>query len=152
MALDPNMEPDPALSDLARSTLGAKAECFKMDSQTTVVPEAGTRPEVPIYKPVSWIKVDGDIDYDKLNALCVGAWSKLELPRILFELCANDAPKTRYVVGMRAVESAAAKLARPVRIDEAALLEIGKKIAAHTGASRVAYDISIKPPATIEFE
>ena len=152
MALDPNMEPDPNLADLARGTLGANAECFKMDSQTTVVPEEGTRPEIPIYKPVSWIKVDGDIDYDKLNALCVEAWSKLELPRILLELCANDAPKTRYVVGMRAVESAAAKLARPVRIDEAALLEIGKKIAEHTGASRVAYDISIKPPATIEFE
>mgnify|MGYP003573994161 CR=1 FL=1 len=152
IALDPKMEPDPALAELARSTLGANAECFKMDSQTTVVPEEGTRPEIPIYKPVSWIKVDGDIDYDKLNALCVEAWSKLELPRILLELCANDAPKTRYVVGMRAVESEAAKLARPVRIDEAALLEIGKKIAAHTGASRVAYDISIKPPATIEFE
>ena len=152
IALDPNMEPDPDLADLARSTLGANAECFKMDSQTTVVPEEGTRPEIPIYKPVSWIKVDGDIDYDKLNALCVEAWSKLELPRILLELCENDAPKTRYVVGMRAVESAAAKLARPVRIDEAALFEIGKKIAAHTGASRVAYDISIKPPATIEFE
>jgi GMP synthase (glutamine-hydrolysing) len=152
MALDPDMEPDPALADLARSTLGANAECFKMDSQTTVVPEEGTRPEIPIYKPVSWIKVDGDIDYDKLKALCVEAWRKLELPRILLELCENDAPKTRYVVGMRAVESAAAKLARPVRIDEAALLEIGKKIAAHTGASRVAYDISIKPPATIEFE
>ena len=123
-----------------------------MDSQTTVVPEEGTRPEVPIYKPVSWIKVDGDIDYDKLNALCVEAWSKLGLPRILLELCANEAPKTRYVVAMRAVESEAAKLACPVRIDEAALLDIGKKIAAHTGASRVAYDISIKPPATIEFE
>lgn len=123
-----------------------------MDSQTTVVPEEGTRPEIPIYKSVSWIKIDGDIDYNKLNALCVAAWSKLELPRILLELYANDAPKTRYVVGMRAVESAAAKLARSVQIDEAALLEIGKKIAAHTGASKVAYDISIKPPATIEFE
>ena len=152
IALDPNMEPDPALSDLARSTLGADTECFKMDSQTTVVPAEGTRPEIPIYKPVSWIKVDGDIDYDKLNGLCVEAWSKLELPRILLELCVNDSPKTRYVVGMRSVESAAAKLARPVRIDEAALFKIGKKIAAQTGASRVAYDISIKPPATIEFE
>ena len=152
IALDPNMEPDPALTDLARNTLGVNAECFKMDSRTTVVPEEGTRPEIPIYKPVSWIKVHGDIDYDKLNALCVEAWRKLELPRILLELCTNDAPKTRYVVGMRAVESAAAKLARPVRIDEVALIEIGKKIAAYTGASRVAYDISTKPPATIEFE
>lgn len=152
MALDPDMEPDPALADLGRNILGANVECLRMASRTTVVPEEGTRPEIPIYKPVSWIKVEGDIDYDKLNALCVEAWSKLELPRILLELCANDAPKTRYVVGMRAVESSAAKLARPVQIDEAALLEIGKKIAAHTGASRVAYDISIKPPATIEFE
>ena len=152
IALDPGMEPDPALTDLARSILGANAECFKMDSRTTVVPEEGTRPETPIYKPVSWIKVDGDIDYDKLNALCVEAWRRLGLPRILLEICVNDAPKNRYVVGMRAVESAAAKLAHPVRIDEAALLEKGRKIAAHTGAARVAYDISIKPPATIEFE
>jgi GMP synthase (glutamine-hydrolysing) len=152
VALDPNMEPDPALSELALSILGANAECFRMANRTTVVPEEGTRPEIPIYKPVSWMKVDGDIDYDKLNALCVEAWSKLELPRILLELCANDAPKTSYVVGMRAVESDAAKLAHPVRIDEASLFEIGKRIAAHTGASRVAYDISIKPPATIEFE
>jgi GMP synthase PP-ATPase subunit len=146
------MDPDPALAELACSTLGANAACFKMDNQTTVVPEEGTRPDIPIYKPVSWIKVDGDIDYDKLTALCVAAWRKLELPRILLELCANGAPKTRHVVAMRTVESAAAKLAHPVRIDEAALLEIGKKIAAHTGASKVAYDISIKPPATIEFE
>jgi len=152
MALDPNMEPDPSLAELASSILGANAECFRMDSQTTVVPEEGTRPEIPIYKPVSWIKVEDDINYDRLSALCVEAWSKLELPRILLELCGNDAPRTRYIVGMRAVESAAAKLARPVRIEQTALLEIGRKIAAHTGASRVAYDISIKPPATIEFE
>jgi GMP synthase (glutamine-hydrolysing) len=152
MALDPDMEPDPALADLARSILNENAECFKMADRTTVVPAEGTRPEIPIYKPVSWIKVEGPVDYDKLEALCVEAWSTLELPRILLELCVNDAPKTRYVVGMRAVESAAAKLARPVRIVEAALLETGRKIAAHTGASRVAYDLSIKPPATIEFE
>jgi GMP synthase PP-ATPase subunit len=53
---------------------------------------------------------------------------------------------------MRAIESAAAKLARPVRIDQTALLDMGRRIAAHTGAPRVAYDVSIKPPATIEFE
>ena len=151
-ALDPDMAPDPALTDLARGILDAKAECFKMVNRTTVVPEEGTRPENPIYKPVSWIQVNGNIDYDKLKTLCIEAWHELELPRILLELCGNDAPKTRYIVGMRAVESAAAKLAHPVRIDEAALLQIGKRIAAHTGASRVAYDISIKPPATIEFE
>jgi GMP synthase (glutamine-hydrolysing) len=152
MALDPGMEPDPALTEIACSTLGVNAECYQMASRTTVVPAEGTRPANPIYKPVSWIKVDGKIDYDKLNTLCLEAWSKLELPRILLELCTNDAPRTKYVVGMRAVESAAAKLAQPVRIEEAALLEMGRIIAAHTGAARVAYDISIKPPATIEFE
>ena len=152
MALDPEMEPDSKLTDLANSFLGTTTECFKMASRTTVVPAAGTRPEVPIYKPVSWVKVNGNIDYDKLSQLCVQAWEKLQLPRIQLELCVNDAPRTKYVVGMRAVESAAAKLARPVRIDQAALLEMGRKIAAHTGAARVAYDISIKPPATIEFE
>ncbi len=152
MALDPDMEPDPALTDMACSILGPNAECFKMTSRTTVVPEEGTRPEVPIYKPVSWARVDRDVDYDKLSTLCSEAWNTLQLPRILLELCVNDTPKTQYVVGMRAVESAAAKLARPVRIDQTALLDIGRRVAAYTGASRVAYDVSIKPPATIEFE
>jgi len=152
VALDPEMEPDAALADLVRRTLGVTAECHRMASQTTVVPAQGTRPKDPIYKPVSWIKVAGGIDYDRLNALCAEAWSKLELPRILLELCANEAPKTKYLVGMRAVESAAARLAQPVRIDEAELRAMGRRIAAHTGAARVAYDISTKPPATIEFE
>ncbi|MHC4664050.1 MAG: GMP synthase (glutamine-hydrolyzing) [Planctomycetota bacterium] len=152
MALDPDMEPDPGLSDMACSILGAKTECFKMTNQTTVVPEEGTRPEIPIYRPVSWVKVEGEVNYDKLHELCTAAWKNFQLPRILLELCDNTASTTRYVVGIRAVESAAAKLARPVRFDHAALLDIGKQIAAHTGAPRVAYDISLKPPACIEFE
>jgi GMP synthase PP-ATPase subunit len=53
---------------------------------------------------------------------------------------------------MRIVESVAAKEASPVHLEHAALLEMGKRIAGHTGAVRVAYDISHKPPATIEFE
>ena len=45
-----------------------------------------------------------------------------------------------------------AKEARPIRFAQADLLEMGKRIAEHTGASMVAYDISLKPPATIEYE
>lgn len=152
MALDPAMEPDAELTRLANSILGTDTACFRMSSRTTVVPEAGTRPEIPIYKPVSWVRVAGDPDHDKLDELCREAWRQLELPRILLELYENPAPGTDLVAGMRVVESAAAKEARPVRFDPASLMEMGKKVAEHCGASRVAYDISHKPPATIEFE
>jgi GMP synthase (glutamine-hydrolysing) len=152
MALDSGMEPDAELTELANGILGTDTECFRMSSRTTVVPEEGTRPEVPIYKPVSWVKVQGEIDYDKLDELCSEAWKQLELPRILLQLYENPESRTDLVVGIRAVESAAAKEARPVRFEQASLLEMGKQVAAHSGASMAAYDISYKPPATIEYE
>ena len=74
------------------------------------------------------------------------------LPRILLELCENPSPMTDFLVGIRVIESAAAKEARPVRFDEASLMEMGQQVAEHSGASRAAYDISHKPPATIEYE
>jgi GMP synthase (glutamine-hydrolysing) len=152
MALDSRMEPDVELTELGNGILETDTECFRMSSRTTVVPEEGTRPEIPIYKPVSWVKVVGEVDYDKLDELCRQAWKQLELPRILFQLYENPEPKTDFVVGIRVVESAAAKEARPVRFDQVSLLEMGKQVAEHSGASRVAYDISRKPPATIEYE
>jgi GMP synthase PP-ATPase subunit len=94
----------------------------------------------------------GKLDYDKLDELCQEAWKQLELPRILFQLYDNPEPKTDLVVGIRVVESAAAKEARPVRFEQSSLLEMGKRVAEHSGASRAAYDISHKPPATIEYE
>ncbi|TET33995.1 MAG: hypothetical protein E3J72_15495 [Planctomycetota bacterium] len=152
MALDPGMEPDAELTKLANGILGTDTACFRMSSRTTVVPEEGTRPEIPIYKPVSWVTVKGEIDYDKLDELCQEAWKQLELPRILLQLYENPESENNYVVGIRVVESAAAKEARPVRFEQASLLEMGKQIAGHSGATKVAYDISHKPPATIEYE
>jgi GMP synthase (glutamine-hydrolysing) len=152
MALDPGMEPDAELTKLANGILGTDTECFRMSSRTTVVPEEGTRPEIPIYRPVSWVKVMGQPDYDKLDELCREAWKQLELPRILLQLYDNPESKTGFVVGIRVVESAAAKEARPVRFEQSSLLEMGKRVAEHSGASRAAYDISHKPPATIEYE
>ncbi|MHC4514098.1 MAG: GMP synthase (glutamine-hydrolyzing) [Planctomycetota bacterium] len=152
VALDPGMEPDEELTNLANGILGTDTKCFRMTNRTTVVPEAGTRPEIPIYEPVSWVHVTGDIDYDKLESLCQEAWTQLELPRILLQLHQNPEPKTELVVGIRVVESAAAKEARPIHFEQASLLDMGKRVAEHSGASRVAYDISLKPPATIEYE
>jgi GMP synthase PP-ATPase subunit len=146
------MVPDAELTELAHGIVGPDVECFRMSSRTTVVPEEGTRPEIPIYKPVSWVVVQGEIDFDRLEELCRAAWTRLELPRVLLQLHENQQPRCDYVVGMRIVESAAAKEARPVRFEPVALMEMSRRIAGHSGASRVAYDISHKPPATIEFE
>jgi GMP synthase (glutamine-hydrolysing) len=152
VALDPAMAPDAELTELARGILGTDVDCFRMGSRTTVVPEAGTRPEIPIYRPVSWVTARGEVDYEKLDELCREAWNRLELPRILLQLHENPDSRCDYVVGIRVVESAAAKEAKPVRFEQTALVEMSRRIADHSGAARVAYDISHKPPATIEYE
>jgi GMP synthase (glutamine-hydrolysing) len=152
MALDPRMEPDDELTKLANGILGTDTACFRMSARTTVVPAVGTRPEIPIYKPVSWVKLTGAVDYDQLDELCQAAWEQLELPRILLQLHENPAPRNDFVVGIRVVLSAAAKEARPVRFEQASLLELGQRVAEHSGATLAAYDISHKPPATIEYE
>jgi GMP synthase (glutamine-hydrolysing) len=151
-ALDPAMEPDPMMKELADRMLGCQTECFRMSNMTTVVPEEGKRPEKPIYKPVSWIIVRGGIDYERLEELSRKAWEQLELPRILVQLFENPSPRTRLLAGIKAVESEAAARSMPIRFDQEKLVEMARKVGEHTGAARVAYDVSIKPPATIEFE
>jgi GMP synthase PP-ATPase subunit len=70
-------------------------------------------------------------------------------PRILFELqeSIGDLP-----VAIRIVESPDAVTAKPMKIDLDVLTGLAKTVAEKCGASRVAYDVSVKPPATIEFE
>jgi len=55
-----------------------------------------------------------------------------------------------YPVGIKVVESDDVRIAAPMDIPAGYLVEMGKRICREAGAGAVAYDISRRPPATIE--
>ncbi|HSN54769.1 MAG TPA: hypothetical protein VLT32_08850, partial [Candidatus Sulfomarinibacteraceae bacterium] len=55
-----------------------------------------------------------------------------------------------YPVGIKIVDSEDVRTARPLDVDFDALARIGETICERAGAARAAYDISRRPPATIE--
>lgn len=147
---DPKAHGD--LTDLAHGILRTGSEAFEMKgARTTAVPPSGRRTGDPIYKPVAWLSTKDDVGYDELEELSKQAWEQMELPRIIYQIHNGDG-STMYLAGIRAVESADAAAARPVRFEHAYLHEMGEKVSRATGLGAVGYDISLKPPATIEFE
>ena len=65
----------------------------------------------------------------------------------------GDARRHSYVIALRAVETLDFMTAKWARLDPALLELVSNRIMNEiTGVSRVAYDISSKPPATIEWE
>jgi len=69
-------------------------------------------------------------------------------PRILYEVF--DSGRDGYPSGIKIVESDDVRKARPMALDFDVLASMGEKICERAGASRMAFDISCRPPATIE--
>jgi len=65
----------------------------------------------------------------------------------------GDTRRYEYVIALRAVETVDFMTARWARLDAEFLDHVSRRIINEiTGISRVVYDISGKPPATIEWE
>jgi len=129
---------------------GRKVRCFKMRAMTTYILKKEKRPENPLYANVLWVKSeDPSASLEELLPVRTKLFEQFGYPRILLEFCefSGDFP-----AAIRVVESPDAVTADPMKIDPDALLSFSKTIAEKSGASRVAYDLSCKPPATIEFE
>jgi len=65
---------------------------------------------------------------------------------------ARTAKNANYVVIVRAVDTRDFMTAKPSSIPISALREIARKVLQERLASAVAYDLTSKPPATVEFE
>jgi GMP synthase PP-ATPase subunit len=100
-----------------------------------------------LYAPILWVKGPA-VDHDLSSALYEALRAESGLPRILYEV--YDSGRGGYPSAIKVVESDDVRTARPLALDFGILADIGERICERAGASKAAFDISRRPPATIE--
>ena len=100
-----------------------------------------------LYAPILWVTGPA-VGHMRLTRLFDALSEESSLPRILYEVF--DSGQSGYPAGIKIVESDDVRTARPLTVDFDVLARMGEKICESAGASRVAFDISPRPPATIE--
>jgi GMP synthase (glutamine-hydrolysing) len=145
--IDPEMEEDPELTRCAVGVVGGDAACFKMETRAMWIDSAVDAQRSKLYAPILWVKGPA-VDPTLLTRLYETLGEQSGLPRILYEVF--DSGRDGYPSGIKIVESDDVRKARPMALDFDVLASMGEKICERAGASRVAFDISRRPPATIE--
>lgn len=127
--------------------LGLDAKAFSLKNKATGVKEEEGRKE-RVYSPVVLLK--GDLEQELAYYLGKQIPKRFDASRVLFQLCEED--EGDWIVGLRIVDSEDAITAEPLKIPFAKLEDVGEKILQETGTQTVGFDVSPKPPATIEYE
>jgi GMP synthase PP-ATPase subunit len=145
--LDPEMEHDPELSQCAHKVVGGDAGCFRMKTRGMWIDPQVEAQRSKLYAPILWVK--GPVaDHELLIRLYETLSTESELPRVLYEVF--DSGRSGYPSAIKIVESDDVRTARPLALDFDAMVRMGERICEQAGASKVAFDISRRPPATIE--
>ncbi len=145
--LDPEMEQDPELSKCVQGVTGGDPVCFRMKTRAMWIDPAVDAQRSKLYAPILWVK--GPVaDHALLTRLYDALRGESELPRVLYEVF--DSGRAGYPSAIKIVESDDVRTARPLAMDFDVLLKMGESICERAGASRVAFDVSRRPPATIE--
>jgi len=145
--LDPEMEPDTELATFVTGIVGQDVQCWKMKTEAMWIDPTVTEQARKLYAPVVWVK-GPKVDYEIWMKITDAVFEKFGLPRVLYEVF--DSGTGTYPVTIKIVESEDVRTAWPMRVDFDYLVETGKAICEKSGAARVAFDISRRPPATIE--
>lgn len=145
--LDPEMAERPELAHSARGVLGGDAACFEMKTRGMWIDASVGAQRSKLYAPILWVK-GSTADHTTLARLYDALSSESKLPRVLYEVA--DSGRAGYPAAIKIVESDDVRTARPLGLDFDALERIGRAICERAGASKVAFDISRRPPATIE--
>lgn len=147
--LDPEMEQDSILSAIARSFLGNDdVECYRMGTEAMWIDIGVDAQQRRLYAPIAWVS-GPRLELDGMIAFSDDMKSKVKgVPRVLYEVFNSGRPG--YPAGIKAVESEDVRCAEPMRMNFDYLEATGKRICDETGASMAGYDISFRPPATIE--
>ncbi len=145
--LDPGVERLEGLSRCARDVVGGDAACFQMRTAAMWVDAGVTAQRGKLYAPILWVKGPA-ANHARLMELYDTLNRDSAVPRVLYEVF--DSGRDGYPAGIKVVESDDVRTARPLDLGFDALVRIGKAICDRAGAARAAYDISRRPPATIE--
>jgi GMP synthase (glutamine-hydrolysing) len=145
--LDPEMEEQPELSRCAQNVVGGDAACFEMRTRAMWIDAAVDAQRSKLYAPILWVKGPA-VDHARLTALYDVLGRESGLPRVLYEVF--DSGRSGHPSAIKVVESDDVRTAHPMALDFDVLVRIGEQICDNAGAAKVAFDISNRPPATIE--
>jgi len=145
--LDPDMEERPELSHTAQEVVGGDAACFEMKTRGMWIDPDVESQRGKLYAPILWVNGPA-VDHARLKTLYETLGERSGLPRVLYEV--YDSGRDGSPAGIKIVESDDVRTARPLAFDFDVLGRMGQAICERAGASRVAFDISLRPPATIE--
>lgn len=145
--LDPEMEPDETLGQKIKDLTGNDAKCFRLKTKAMWIDPEVKSQERKLYAPIVWIS-GPPMEFEKLMELYETLSAESGLPRALYQV--YDSGKSGYPVSIKVVESEDVRTAWPMRMEFDYLAKMGREICEKSGASKAAFDISKRPPATIE--
>ena len=145
--LDAAMAPVEALGRCAQGVLGGGAACFEMATRAMWIDPTVETQRGKLYAPILWVR-GPEADHATLDRLYGALNRESGLPRVLYEV--HDSGRAGYPAAIKVVASDDVRTARPFDLPFDLLAGIGAAICDRAGAARVAYDISPRPPATIE--
>lgn len=151
VALDNKMK-GLAMSRYIETYIG-KVVCYKMLNRTTYLEEEIRRPPEPLTMPILWLQSEEKITYNAFKGMVKEVLEDFGYPRVLYQVSGDLTKLLPYLAAIRIVESRDAMKAKPMEVEFEYLQKMGEEIRRKNPlVAAVAYDISPKPPATIEFE
>ncbi|MBN1900395.1 hypothetical protein JW926_03605 [Candidatus Sumerlaeota bacterium] len=145
--LDPEMERDTELSEHIKGLAGKEAGCFRMKTRAMWIDPAVSSQKGKLYAPILWV-IGKKLDHENFVKL-YDTLSKISgLPRALYQV--YDSGEKGYPVSIKVVESEDVRTAWHMDMDFDYLVKMGREVCEKSGASKAAFDISKRPPATIE--
>ncbi|KXB03005.1 hypothetical protein AKJ48_04325 [candidate division MSBL1 archaeon SCGC-AAA261O19] len=130
--------------------LGLKAKAFTLENKVTGVMEEDGGRKRSYSSPVL---LEGGLEQEMVFFLGKKIPELFKTSRVLFKLSeAREHESSKWLVSIRAVSSKDASYADPLQIPLEELERWGDEIIAKTNTRVVAYDVTPKPPATIEYE
>ena len=145
--LNPDLEQRAELSRCVQGVVGGDAACFEMKTRAMWIDLTVGAQRSKLYAPILWVK-GPTVDHARLTALYDALSAESGLPRILYEVF--DSGRDGYPAAIKVVESDDVRTARPFALDLDVLVRMGERICERAGTAKVAFDISRRPPATIE--